>query len=69
MRAPVAPKGCPMRERATVHVEALGIDGAHGLVAAQPLAGEGVAAEHLQDREHLRGEGLVHVHEVDVREA
>ena len=53
------------RERAAVHVEPLGIDRADRVLATQSRAGEGVAAQHLEDAQHLRRERLVHVHEVD----
>jgi hypothetical protein len=43
-----------------------GVDLADRPVAAQPLAGEGVAAQHREDGQHLGGEGLVEIDEVDV---
>ena len=56
------------RDGAAVHVEAGGVDGAGGFVAAEAGFGKGIGCHHLEHGEHLRGEGFVQVDKVGVGE-
>ena len=68
MRAPVAPKGWPRASEPPWTLSFAGSTSPDRLVATEAGARERRAREHLEDAEDLRGEGLVHVDEVDVGE-
>src|SRR5690606_36421332 len=54
------------RDRAAVHVELVEIDLAEGLAAPELLLREALALEGLRVAEDLRGEGLVHVDQIEI---
>src|SRR5690606_2973921 len=60
-------EGVAEGDRTAGHVQAIAIDLTHRLAEAV-LLGELLAGEGLQVARDLRGESLVHLHQVDVRE-
>ena len=68
MRLPLAPTGWPSADRAAVDIELVARDRAGGALEAQRLAAELVVLPGGETGQHLRGERLVQLPQLDVAE-